>query len=436
MKNKIIKLSNGGRLVYRHSKLNKSTAVEVGFSVGANGDKKPGTAHFLEHTLFKKTKNRTNEKINRDRNKLAFLNASTGLDFLVVKFSRTNKLIEKAFEFASDVLLNSVLDDEFLESEKGVICEELKMTLDNQKRDIYTYNYSQAVSNVKQVCEIVGGTEDNIKNITFNDLVSFKKKHFVGNNFIISVVSSLSLSKIKKLAEKYFVSKIKFDKNYIKEKLYFEKKNVDKKSSLKFYDIEQEKISVLLSFRLDKNERDIYENNLNYPFLARYLSGAQGKLFLKLRNKGLVYSFGSDISCFSKSSLFNISFETSKDKIKSIIDELKTEVAELVSNEVEHNIVEEYKNNLIYKEDEKMPMSMIQNAHYNMIDVITTNRVFELNYKQKKQLISKINPADIKKAANDVFNKNTQMFVSVLGSADKKDIYSLAELKKYFLIGE
>jgi len=35
MKNKIIQLTNGGKLIYTKNKYSKSTAVEVGFSVGA-----------------------------------------------------------------------------------------------------------------------------------------------------------------------------------------------------------------------------------------------------------------------------------------------------------------------------------------------------------------------------------------------------------------
>ena len=86
MKEKIVKLKNGGTLIYSHSKLNNCSAVEVGFSVGAFQERKMGTAHFLEHTLFKKTKNRTNSELEADRTKVAFLNASTSMDFLIVKF--------------------------------------------------------------------------------------------------------------------------------------------------------------------------------------------------------------------------------------------------------------------------------------------------------------------------------------------------------------
>lgn len=436
MKSKVIELKNGGKLIYCHSKANKSTAVEVGFSVGANQDKKKGTAHFLEHTLFKKTASRSNEEINRDRNKIAFMNASTGLDFLVVKFSRTNKLIEKSFEFASDLLLNSVIDDEFMASEKGVICEELKMTLDSEKRDVYVYGYKQAVLNAKFASAIVGESDENIMSIEFKDLINFKKKHFVGNNFVVSVVSSLSLGKIKKLVNKFFVSKIKFDENYKKKESYYKLANADKKSSLKVYELDQEKVSVLISFKFDKNEREIYENDLSFAFLSKYISGAQGNLFLRLRNKGLVYRLSSDISCFSKNSLFNISFETSKDKIKSIIEELKQEVAYITQNEIDAKITQEYKDNLIYREDEKTPLRLESKVHFNLIDLITEGKAFELQDKAKRKLIKKINAKSIKNAANEIFNKQTEVYVTLLGNTEKSDIQSLKQIKEYFLVGE
>ena len=133
MKEKIYKLKNGGILIYEKSKLNNSSAVEVGFLAGSFNEKKMGTAHLLEHTLFKKTKNRTNKQVEQDRNKIVFLNASTSMDYLVIKFFRTNKLICESFKFAYDVLMNSIVDDEFLETEKrkakmiSFVCKKLKL---------------------------------------------------------------------------------------------------------------------------------------------------------------------------------------------------------------------------------------------------------------------------------------------------------------------
>lgn len=437
MKEKIVKLKNGGTLIYAKTKLNNCSAVEVGFTAGASCDKKPGTAHFLEHTLFKKTKKRTNQEVERDRNKIAVLNASTGMDYLVVRFYRTNKLINESLEFASDILLDSVIDDEFMESEKGVIKEELNMTLDDESRDVFALNGMQAISHSKFSSDIVGGKAENIDKLEFKDIQKFKEKNFVGNNFICSVITSLGFFKTKKLINKYFVSNIEEDKNYKQKKTYYEQTFVDKVSSVKIYRREKEKKSlVLLSFKVNANELDIYGKNYNYTFLARYLSGSQGELFLKLRNKGLIYRLSVDISSLSKNSLFNIVFETSREKIKPTIDIISEEIQKITTTLVSNDLIDEYKKNIEYFEDERMPSKLGSRCHTNLIDYICFGKLFKLTKKQRKELKDGVNAEDVKKIACEIFNKNNEMFVTVLGNATKSNIYTLEQLKNKFLIAE
>ena len=436
MKNKVIKLKNGGTLIYSRSKLNNCSAVEVGFTVGAHNDKKLGTAHFLEHTLFKKTTSRSNAEVERDRNKIAFLNASTGMDYLVVKFFRTNKLIDKTMEFASDVLLNSVLDDEYMGPEKGVIKEELKMCLDDESRDVYLKNYKQAISKPKFSSDIVGKTEENIDSIKFSDIKNFKKKHFIGNNFICSVVTNLSLGKIKTLVKKHFADKIPYNSNYKKSESHYDTTDIDKKSSLKRVKKDQEKATVLLSIKIDANEMDIFAKNYNYTFLSRYLSGSQGELFLKLRNSGLIYRLGADISSFKNRSLFNIVFETSKEKIKPTLEIISAEIKKVLTEDISYELIEEYKKNLEYYADEKMPARMSSVCHGHLMDYMCFGKLFNLTKKQKKELRQGVNAEGIKKVANFIFNKNNEIFVTVLGNATKKNVPDIDYFKKNFLVSE
>lgn len=437
MKDKIIKLKNGGVLIYSKTKLNNCSAVEVGFLAGANLDKKPGTAHFLEHSLFKKTKNRTNAEVERDRNKIAILNASTGMDYLVVRFFRTNKLINESLEFASDILLNSVLDDEYVESEKGVIKEELNMTNDDEERDVYVLNGMQAISHAKYSSDIVGGKAENIDKITFKDIKAFKDKNFNGNNFICSIKTSMTLAKTKRLINKYFADKIPYNKDYKKPKTYYEKTNVDKKSSLRIYRREKEKKSVvLMSFKLNANEFDIYGKNYNYTFLARYLSGSQGELFLKLRNLGLIYRISADISTLNKSSLFNIVFETSREKIKQTIDIISEEIKKVVSVKIDEHLIEEYKKNIEYYEDERMPAKLGSICHTNLMDYVCFGKLFKLTKKERKELKNGVNSTEVMKIAKEIFSKGNEMFVTVLGNATKSNVPTFESFKNKFLVSE
>lgn len=436
MKEKIVKLKNGGVLIYEKNKLNDSTAVEVGFKVGSFNESRAGTAHFLEHTLFKKTKNRTNAKVDQDRNEIAFLNASTSMDYIVVKFFRTNKLLDSAMEFASDVLLNSVIDGEFLDSEKGVIKEELAMCKDNESRDIFLKNIRQAMSKSRFSMDIVGKTAENIDKITFKVLKNYKDKNFIGNNFVASVTSSLSLCKIKRLVNKYFASKLHEVKNYKPAKSYYETNVIDKDTSLKIYKNEQEKVSVMLSFRLEADELDIYLKNYNYGFLTKYLSGSQGELFLNLRNKGLIYRLDSDITSFKGESLFFITFESSREKIKEIVDIISSEIKKLATTMVDEKPIEAFKKNLEYYEDEKMPVKMTSRSHLNLMDYLCYGKLFDLKKRQRKKLIAGVNAAEVNRIVREIFKKDNKMYVTVLGNAKKSHVPSLKEFKEKFLIVE
>lgn len=436
MKDKIVKLKNGGVLLYGHTNQCKSSAVEVGFKVGAFVEQKPGTAHLLEHTLFKKTKNRSNSQVESDRSKISFLNASTSMDYIVLKFYRTNKMICKTFDFAFDVLMNSVIDDEYFETEKGVVKEELSMCSDSESRDIYVKSFKQAVSKSRSALDIVGKTSDNVDKIKFNDLVKFKKKYFVGNNFVCSIVTSLSLWKTKRLVNKYFSDKISFDEHYKTTKSYYESACIDKPSSLKIYKNKQEKVSVMLSFKVDATELEIFGKNYNYTFLAKYLSGSQGDLFLKLRNKGLIYRLDCDIASFSNGSLFNILFETSKEKIKEIVEIIADEVHRVVIEGVTKEHTETYKNNLEYYSDEKLPIKTISRCHMNLSDYLSFGKIFYLSEYEKKVLRKGINPEGVKKVANEIFNKKGNIYVTVLGDVTNKYVPSLEYFKKKFLIQE
>lgn len=436
MKEKVVKLKNGGIFIYSKTKLNNCSAVEVGFSVGSVADKKPGTAHFLEHTLFKKTLNRTNSQVETDRNRIAYLNASTSMDYLIIKLFRTNKLIDKSLDFSYDVLMNSVIDDEYVASEKGVIKEELNMCLDNESRDIYVKNIKQAMSKSKFASDIVGKTESNIEQIEFKDLQDFKNKHFIGNNFIVSMVTSLSYHKAKKLIDKHFTQKIGYNDSYVKQKSYYDVNAIDKETSLKIVKNSQDKITVMLAFKINANEIDIFAKNYNYSFITRFLSGSQGELFLKLRNKGLIYRLDSDISSFKNESLFNIVFETSKEKIKDILDIISDEVKKLVSTELDLSVTEAYKKNLEYFADEKMPIRMTNKCHLNLMDYLSFEKLFKLTNRQKKILRKGVKPEEVKKVANIIFNKNTNLYVTVLGNVTKKYIPDIDYFKEKFLISE
>ena len=193
---------------------------------------------------------------------------------------------------------------------------------------------------------------------------------------------------------------------------------------------------MLLSFKLNKNEMEIFGKNFNYLFLGKYFSGAQGELFSKLRNQGLIYRLDSDYSCFFEDSLFNIAFETSKEKIKQIVDIINREVKNVVENGVDQKYIDSYKDNFDYLSDEKMPVKMSTTCHINLMDYFSFGKIFNLTERQKKKLKNEVNIDGVIKVAREIFNKKTKMYVTVLGNVTKKFVPPLDYFEKNFLIWE
>ena len=65
------------------------------------------------------------------------------------------------------------------------------------------------------------------------------------------------------------------------------------------------------------------------------------------------------------------------------MDIVKDEVFNVVNNLIDEDIVAEYRRNLEYFADEKMPPRMLQVCHVNFSDYLNIGKLFHLTKKQK-----------------------------------------------------
>ena len=108
-----------------------SLTILVMCSIGSRyeNDMQAGVSHFVEHMLFKSTKNRVDSKqIAMDIEMIGGLtNAFTSYDYTGYYIKVPAKVYEKAAEILGDIMNNSVFKQTDFEKEKGVILEEIKM---------------------------------------------------------------------------------------------------------------------------------------------------------------------------------------------------------------------------------------------------------------------------------------------------------------------
>ena len=108
---------------------NNITAIQIFIKVGSineNMDEK-GMSHFLEHILFKGTEKRNNPKaIAKELDSVGgYFNAYTDKDVTCYIVKINSDHIKIALDILSDMLFNSIFNNDEFEMERNVVVEEI-----------------------------------------------------------------------------------------------------------------------------------------------------------------------------------------------------------------------------------------------------------------------------------------------------------------------
>ena len=305
-------------------KLNKDIkSISVGIFIPAGsaveGDKERGLAHFIEHMLFKGTKNRTYKDIAEDIDKLGgVINAFTSKEYTCFYIKVLKDFINEGFDVLSDMLENPLIDEAELEKEKGVIIEEINMTEDNPEEAVFDIFMENAVQG--NFGKPILGTREGIKSYSREDLLKFMGKHYMPDNLTLSCVGD--------------VDNVGF--------------SIGENTSFKNYFAEQSAEDVDFSFKkgTDVVKRqiqqsnivmgcdmfDIYDERKYAAYLLNDIFGGtmSSKLFQTIREEqSLCYHISSSVKLFRRGGMFSIFAGTYKDNTQKLLDSVKTELEKL-----------------------------------------------------------------------------------------------------------
>lgn len=292
------KFINGLRLIT----IKKSTnlfSIHAGIKIGSIYEEKnkKGISHFVEHMLFKGTKNRNNEKLNDELESIGGeYNAYTDYNCTVVHISGLQEEIKKALNLIEDMLVNCNFPEEEVERERKVILAEIKTSIDDVEDYSFKKAHEAAYKNSPIKYETIG-KESTVKNFSRRDIYDFYNKYYVPNNCYISMVSSMEHDDMIDRVKEYFE---KWTRNEFQLKDIIIENNIPVKKTTFKKNIEQSSIIYIFTFHdLDKR-LELALKILNNKFGE----SANSILFRELREKrGLAYDVYSelDTSSFVKS---------------------------------------------------------------------------------------------------------------------------------------
>ena len=150
-----------------------------------------GIAHFLEHTLFKGTRRRTAASISSRLDRLGGeLNAYTTKEEIVLHATVLKEDLDKALDLILELATEATFPDAEIETERGVIIDEIISYKDNPPEDIYD-TFDELLFRGHPLGGRILGTRASVSKITAEELRTFYRKFFIPENMALTVVADI-----------------------------------------------------------------------------------------------------------------------------------------------------------------------------------------------------------------------------------------------------
>jgi predicted Zn-dependent peptidase len=184
---------SGMRLVTERMPTVRSVTLGIWVSVGSRDEpgRISGASHFLEHLLFKGTRNRSARDIAEAFDAIGGdLNAYTGKEHTTFYARVLDKDLPMAVEYLCEMLQDSLLRSADFDAERKVILEEINMHEDAPDELVHDL-FSRTLWPEDPLGRTVLGTVETISQMSRDQVRRFWKKHYVPGNFIVAAAGNL-----------------------------------------------------------------------------------------------------------------------------------------------------------------------------------------------------------------------------------------------------
>lgn len=201
----VSKTSNGVR-VATESAHGETATIGVWIDAGSRyeNEKNNGAAHFLEHMAFKGTKSRSQTQLEIEiENMGGHLNAYTSREQTAYYAKVFKTDVPKAIEILSDILQNSLLNEDAITRERDVILREME-EVNKQYEEVILDHLHETAFMGNGLGRTILGPEHNIKSLSKQDLLSYINTHYTADRFVIAGAGAVDHMQILELSEKHF----------------------------------------------------------------------------------------------------------------------------------------------------------------------------------------------------------------------------------------
>ena len=281
-----------------------------------------GISHFLEHMMFKGTTKRSGKlDIARELDAIgAEYNAFTSKECTGYYAKASVEKLDTILDVVFDIFLNSKLAQEDIDTERGVIVEELNMYRDMPQRHVSDL-FEKLLYGDQPAGWDIGGEKETVMSLRRDQFVNYFNTHYVAKNTVIAVAGNINPEVVREKTAEYF-SQIR--KSDLVNKLAVTEKQSEPALMLHYKKTDQ------THFYLGFRSYDMYDDRkYALGILGTVMGGGMSsRLFEEVRDKrGLAYYVGAGNETATDTGFFRIKAGVNNEKvfeaIKVVMDEVR-----------------------------------------------------------------------------------------------------------------
>ncbi len=175
-------------------------ALFIGAGSRYESEEIAGVSHFLEHLLFKGTKNwpSAREVSEAIEGVGGIMNASTDREMTVFWCKVARPHFRQALSVLMDMMVNPLLDPVEVEKEREVVLEELRMVNDYPTNRVDLL-IDETMWPSQPMGRDVGGSQDSVKGITGEQIREYVRRQYTPTNTVAAIAGDISHDEVVEL---------------------------------------------------------------------------------------------------------------------------------------------------------------------------------------------------------------------------------------------
>ncbi|WP_434511655.1 M16 family metallopeptidase [Desulfitobacterium sp. AusDCA] len=319
-------LSNGVRVITEEIDYVRSVSIGLWVGAGSRDEREgnEGISHFIEHMLFKGTKNRTARELAESLESVGGqLNAFTTKEFTCFYAKVLDENLDLSIDVLSDMFFNSLFDEKEIEKEKRVVIEEIKMYEDSPDELIHDL-FSEYVWDDHPLGKPILGTEESIRGLSREKILDYLSHHYAPDNLVVAVAGKINHEDVLKKLTPIFGEFKRGGKRILE--------GTPKEQAIQRYNTKDtEQMHLIIGVPgLGQDDEDIYPMHIFNNILG---GGLSSRLFQEIREqRGLAYSVYSYHSTYVDTGMFAIYAGTTPSNTQEVVECILAELQEMRAN--------------------------------------------------------------------------------------------------------